>query len=377
VVTIHKEWIRETLYGFVELQILASLALLAILAGILGTVRLIRANTKRRHSQEFAEITEILVSVVSILVVAYLLAEIWAFSVIFERAFSEIFVDRWTGIRQVVTVAIVLSAYLLARAVNRSIDRLLQKGAITRHQKEVAYHVADVGILAIAGLVVLSIWGIDLTNLVIGASALSAVLGLAARKTVAAMIAGFMLLFARPFRVGEWIQITTKSGDEESGIVQDITLFHTKIRTFNDEHMLVPNDEVTSNQLTNFTQSDRLRLDVEVGVDYDTDITHAQDVTTETLAEIELVADSPEPKTVAKQFGDSSVVLELQFWINQPDRRRAWRAQTAAIDAIKQAFEKEEIRIPFPQRTHRPRDEDGFRLAYSAGRQIPEEAEHD
>ena len=360
--TFHDGWIRETLYGAMELQLLASALLVVALVLVLEVVRKLRVPISVWFNSDVAEIVEMVAMAAAVVVVSYLLADVWGIAFLLHYALDVVVVDRWTGMQQVVTVSVLVIAYLLVRVVNRSIDRLRQEGAITRHQKEVAYHVADLGIFAVAGIVVLSLWGVDPSSVIISAGVATAVLGLAAQRTVAATIAGFVLLFSRPFRVGDWIEVVDDGGGEEGGVVQDVTLFHTKIRTFNDEHVLVPNHEVTSNRLTNYSRSNKLRLDVEVDVDYETDLDRAAETLTAAVDDLDAIEPSPEPRAVLKRFGDSSIVFELQFWIDNPSRRRAWNAQTAAITAVKDAFDREGIVIPFPQRTHVSRDEGGFRV---------------
>ena len=349
---LHGEWFEAALYGSPLRQIVASVA---IVVGMPLLLWGLRAGTDRltgRFNRAVLEATELVAAAVGIVGAAVLLAEVWAIPFVYERALDIVSVDRWQSLRGVVSAAILVSSYLLVRAVQRSFDRLHADGAITHHQQEVAYHVAGAGIFAVAGVAVLSVWGIALTNLILGAGVATAVLGLAAQRTVAAVIAGFFLLVSRPFRVGDWIEVVDDGDDDASGIVEDVTISHTKIRTFNDEHVLVPNDQVTSNRLTNYTRNDRLRIDVDVGVDYETDLEAARELVASTVGDLEPVSEVRDPKVVLKRFDESAVVLGVQFWIEEPARRRAWRARTAAIGAIKEAFDREGITIPFPQRTH-------------------------
>lgn len=364
-------WSYEVLYGSPLLQLLASLVALAALlaAGVL--VRKVRGAASDKVTANFAEAVEMVALAVVVVIVTYVLGTIWGVTYVFDLIVDGILVDRWTGIRTTTTVALVVVGYLLVRGVNRSLDRLRSEGAFTTHQTEIAYHVADIAIFALVGLGILSVWGVNLTNVILGASVVTAVLGLAAQKTVAAIIAGFMLLFAQPFKAGDWIEFVGQK--RASGIVQDITMSHTKIRTFNDEHVLVPNDELTDNQLINYSRSDRLRIDVEIDVDYDTDPTYAREVVREAVEPLEVVSPVESPKVVLKRLGDSAVVLELQFWIENPERRRVLYAQTEAITAVKEALDREEITIPFPQRTHSSRAESSFRVESptQAGRDAP------
>ncbi|WP_049893145.1 mechanosensitive ion channel family protein [Natronococcus jeotgali] len=348
--------IQETFLDSLRAQLLAT-ALLAILTvlGIAGTSRLYE-SLRRRRGTRIAEIASILVLVVVVAIAVYGFSAIWSVLFVLEFALNAASISPWEAAQQVVTLGIVATAYLAIRFVNRSIDTLAETRALTKHQSEVAHHVADVTIIGIAITVIMSLWGIELTNIFIGAGAITAIVALTARETLAGMLAGFILLFSRPFRVGDWIEV-----NETQGIVTDVTIFTTKIQTFDDKHVLVPNDEVTSSQLTNYSRNNQLRLEIEVGVDYETDVPRAREVVVDAVDDLEIVKSSPNPQVVTRGFGDSSILLECQVWIGNPTMRRTHDARTAVIDAIADAFEREGISIPYPQRVHAPRG-DGFRV---------------
>lgn len=362
-VPFYGDLLRQFIWGAVELQILASVVLLGALVLVLQLVRGLRTILGNRYTANFAEAVEMAAMAFGIVVTAYLLAEVWAISFVFDQAVGDLLINRWIFVRSAISIAVLASGYMLLRVVNRIIDALWRDEKITRHQKEVSYHVFDATIIVVAMLLVLSVWGDDPSNVLIGAGVLSAVLGLAAQKTVSAVIAGFALLFTRPFEAGDWIEVAGDSGDSAGGIVQDVTVLHTKLRTFNDEHVLVPNDEVTANLVTNYTRSDRFRIDIEVDVDYGTDLEHARAVLADVGENLDRSSSTREPRAVLKRYADSSIVFELQFWIHNPTRSRVWEAQTDAIAAVKAAFDSEGITIPFPQRTHTSRDETGFRVS--------------
>nr|WP_231754489.1 mechanosensitive ion channel family protein [Halapricum sp. CBA1109] len=223
-----------------------------------------------------------------------------------------------------------------------------ENDALTRHQQEVGYNVAKVGLYLLAVVAAVAAWGIKIGDVLLGAGFLSVVLGLAARQTLASVLAGFILLFGRPFDIGDWIVV-----DDQEGVITDVSIFNTELRTVNGEFVVIPNDVVTNTSLVNRSRRGRLRVDVEVGVDYDTDLDRARELATEAVADRagDVIQEVPEPKTVLVRFGDSAVVLETRFWIDDPSAERRWEAQTQAVTAIRQAFEAAEITIPFPQRT--------------------------
>ncbi|WP_224332288.1 mechanosensitive ion channel family protein [Haloprofundus halobius] len=311
-----------------------------------------KPTVEARYDADIAEMVTVTFLVADLAAAVLALATVWNLVVVFDVLAQAVLVDRWTAVRQVVSVAVLAGAYLVVRLVNRSIDRLAAAGALTKHQSEVAYHVTDVGIFALAIAVLLYLWGIELGNLFIGAGVASAVVGLAARETLAAIIAGFVLLLSRPFRAGDWVEV-----DGQSGVVEDVTIINTKLRTYSDEHLLIPNDHITSNRLMNYSRSDRLRIELEVGVDYETDLSHAREVAESAMAEVDLVRDVPSPRAIPQEFGESSIQLELRFWIGDPTMRRLWKAKGSVIESVKTAYEREDISIPFPQRVHSRRDD--------------------
>ncbi|WP_306057968.1 mechanosensitive ion channel family protein [Natronococcus wangiae] len=349
--------LQETYFSSSDAQLLATACLLVV--AVLGVAGAIRTQNvvRRRYGRQIAEVSSILVLVLVVAGVVYGFSVVWHVTYVLEIAIESLAISRWEAAQQIVTAGVIATAYLAVRFVNRSIDKLAETRTITKHQSEIAYHVADVAIIGVAAMLILTVWGIALTNIFIGAGAITAIVALTARETLAAMLAGFVLLFSRPFHVGDWIEI-----NETSGIVTDVTIFTTRIQTFDDKHVLVPNDEVTSSQLTNYSRNDQLRIEVEVGVDYDTDVAYAREVIADALDDLESIKSTPNPQVVTREFGDSAILLECHAWIGDPTMRRTHDARTDVIEAITTTFDREGISIPYPQRVHAAR-EDGFRLS--------------
>jgi small-conductance mechanosensitive channel len=218
----------------------------------------------------------------------------------------------------------------------------------------------------------MALWGARPGSFLIGAGAIGVVVGLAARQTLGAMLAGFVLLFARPFEIGDWVVI-----GEEEGTVTDVSVFNTAIRTFDNEHVLIPNDLVTSQEIINRSRNTRLRIGVDVGVDYDADPGEAAEVAREAMADCDELLDDPAPDVVISEFASSSVVLTCRFWIYEPSISRKWEAQNAMVEAVKAAFEREGIQIPFPQRTVSSREDSGIPLAHREASSDPGDGPED
>nr|WP_082678868.1 mechanosensitive ion channel family protein [Halobacterium noricense] len=258
-------------------------------------------------------------------------------------------------VRAFLSVMFLVGVYVGTGVLHRAVSRFVKRTeGISDHQAEITYRIIQISVYVIALVIVLNLWGIELGGLLIGAGFAGIVLGMAARQTLGAVIAGLVLMFSRPFEIGDWVKI----GDKD-GIVTDITIVNTRLQTFDGEYVMLPNDLVGSDEVVNRSRKGRLRIHVEVGVDYTADVDEAMDLAKEAMGDVEDILTVPRPQVVLKEFGDSAVVLDLRFWIDKPSARRKWRAQTAVISAVKSAFDEAGMKIPFPQREVSGRAETG------------------
>ena len=270
------------------------------------------------------------------------------------------------------TVAVAGVIYVVADQYKQAVARIGQQASwMTDHQQEIVIRMGQIVILLFGALVMLGLWGIELQGLLVGAGFLGIVVGLAARQTLGSLIAGFVLMFSRPFTIGDWVEI----GGEE-GIVTDITIINTRLENFDGEVVVMPNDRVSNEAIINRSKRGVLRLMIDVGIDYDSDPEHAKSVALEAIKEVNSVADGPPPQIVPKSFGDSAIVLEMRFWIDHPTPPRKWNAISGVVTNVKEAFEREGIKIPFPQRELTGRAETGgFKLQGTADAAASESAD--
>lgn len=353
----------QTTFSSTTLQLLATALALVVLFGVGYGVRSLGPRLKERLDGTLVESLQAGFLAMFTAGVGLFLISVWRAGSLVERGFREIDPDSRTIIAAVLSIAVFASAYALTRVTKNSIRRLSQqRGAITNHQQEVAHHAVQIAVFVLAMLVVFGIWGVKPGDLFVGAGIATVVLGLAARQTLGAVLAGFVVLFSRPFELGDWVVI-----DDNEGVVTDISIVNTQIRTFDEEYVMIPNDLVTDTEVTNRSRKGRLRLETDVGVDYDTDIEQARAVATEAMAATETPMERPDPHVVLSEFGGSSVVLRLRYYIDNPSARKMWKARTEVITAVKDAFAEEGIKIPFPQRELSGRQEAGGLAVTGAG----------
>ncbi|WP_227376498.1 mechanosensitive ion channel family protein [Haladaptatus halobius] len=281
------------------------------------------------------------------------------FAVDWEKWLNDL-LRKWTGIKVALTVATLAVAYVIAGVTRQAIEGMTRRhDTLSQHQSQMMIRVAQLSVYVVGFAAVLSVWEVNLTGLLVGAGFLGIVVGMAARQTLGSVLAGFMLMFARPFEIGDWVEI-----EDREGIVTDISIVNTRIQTFDGEFVMIPNDVVGGSTIINRSRKGRLRLEVDVGVDYETDVERASELAKEATKEPDDVLSVPSPEVVTKEFADSAVLLGLRFWIDKPSARRKWRARTEVIRAVKTVFDREGVKIPYPQRELSGREETGgFRVA--------------
>ncbi|MFD1645154.1 mechanosensitive ion channel family protein [Haloarchaeobius litoreus] len=179
----------------------------------------------------------------------------------------------------------------------------------------------------------------------IGAAATLAI-GFAMQDIIANFVSGVFIFTDKPFRIGDWIE-----WNGNSGIVEDISLRVTRVRTFDNELLTVPNSQLTSNVVKNPVAKDQLRLQFLFGIGYDDDIDQATDIILEEASAHEGILDDPEPSVRLTELGDSSVGLKSRIWIENPSRADFVKTRGEYVQAVKERFDEEGIDIPYPNRT--------------------------
>lgn len=179
-----------------------------------------------------------------------------------------------------------------------------------------------------------------------GAGITALVIGFAAKSTLANLIAGLSLAVYRPIKIGDKISI-----DDEFSTVEDITLRHTIVRTWQSKRLVIPNSKIDEMTLVNFSIVDpRMRCAVEFGVSYDTDIDLARRLMLEEAAHCpHRDRDADEPVVRVISHGDFSIGLRLYIWVPEVDD--FWLAQFWLLEHVKKRFDREGVEIPFPYRT--------------------------
>lgn len=197
-------------------------------------------------------------------------------------------------------------------------------------------------VLVLVVVAVLAQFGVQTASIlaVLGTAGLA--VGLALQGTLSNVAAGFMLLVLRPFKIGDYID-----AEGVAGTVEQIGLFTTEFVTFDGVYLVVPNNQIWTKSILNYSRRPTRRLDVGVGVAYDDDIDGALSALMDLLKGDERVLKDPEPQVMVKELADSSVNLNLRCWTGRDDY---WDLLFDLNKQAKVRVEAAGCTIPFPQR---------------------------
>lgn len=197
-------------------------------------------------------------------------------------------------------------------------------------------------IIIVVVIAVLTQFGVETTSLVAALGAMTLAVGLALQGTLANVAAGVMIVFFRPYKIGDFVDISGTMGT-----VKDINLFLTELSTPDNKQIIVPNGRSWGNVIVNFSSYPTRRVDFTLSVDYDTDLELAREVIRQALEADERVHKDPPVFVEMGKFGDSSIDFFARGWVNEPD---FWPVFWDMNRRIKLAFDAAGISIPFPHR---------------------------
>ena len=259
----------------------------------------------------------------------------------FFDAFVE--VSAVYGLDMVQAVIILLIGYWLASRLSNATRRRLDRfERVDGTLKPLFANLVRYAVLIVTIIAVLAQFGVQTASIIAVLGAAGLAIGLALQGTLQNIAAGIMLLFLRPFKVGDFI-----SAAGSSGTVTELGLFSTEFRTADGICIFVPNAAVWGGSITNFSRNETRRIDIEVGISYGDDIAKAREDLSGLMMADDRVLKDPAPETMVLALGDSSVNINMRCWCKGADY---WGALFDLRQAAKIEIEAAGCSIPFPQR---------------------------
>ena len=235
---------------------------------------------------------------------------------------------------------------MLKKHIDRVIKSLLEKSSIDKSVASFLRSGFSIFYYIILGYTLVEFLGINLSSITTFLGAAGIILGLAFKETLGNICGGLIILTFKPFKVGHTIEYETYIGD-----VKSIELFYTRIKTPQNELVIIPNGLITNNEIRNMTKEKVRRLDLKVGVSYDSDIMKVKNVLNEVLneekiGEGKMVLKIPEPIIGVLELGDSSIVFCVYAYVKSENY---FKLRLKLNEKIKLKFDENNIKIPFPQ----------------------------
>ena len=238
--------------------------------------------------------------------------------------------------------SLALGAVVLSIVVRRVVGRMLS-GNMAEFAARLIARVAAATVLMFGFIYALEQVGVAIGPLVGALGVAGVAVAFAFQDILENLFSGVLLLMRRPFVAGDEI-----SSNGFDGSVEDVNLRTTVLRTFDGQHVYLPNAAVWKNPIVNRTELGTRRTTVALGVSYDTDLDSAQRVMIDAAAEVAGVLESPGPEAWVEAFGGSSIDFAVRFW-HRPSVADEWRVRDAVARNLKHRLDEAGIDIPFPQ----------------------------
>ena len=239
---------------------------------------------------------------------------------------------------------IFLLSLFLARLLTRAVQRVMHRREADQELSILMTRLIRWTVIGLGIVLALEQAGQDVTALLTGLGLLGFTVGFALQDISANLVSGVLLLFEQPFEIDDTIEVAGFSGTVES-----INLRATELLTLDGLRVLIPNRDVFTNAVTNFTQITQRRIGLSVGVGYESNL---KDVETIALAAVQAlpgVKEDPRPQFVIDGFGDSAINTIVYYWYDTKNEGLADMTNTGAI-ALKTAFDEAGINMPYPIR---------------------------
>lgn len=247
---------------------------------------------------------------------------------------------------RLVLAAIVLGiGWWIARRVGRLVEAAIRTRGGDLVLASFLKRVITIALIVIAAIGALDLVGVPIASLLAALGAAGLALALAMRESLSNLAAGVLLVITRPFRAGDFVDISGQQGR-----VERIDLLQTVLATVDNRLITLPNAQVMSQPIINFSARDERRLDLPVSIAYEDDPTRALEVIRKVLDEHPRVLKTREPQLLVQRFGASSVDLAVRPWVRTSE---VLQAQSDLLAAIKAALEAAHITIPYPQQVLR------------------------
>lgn len=255
----------------------------------------------------------------------------------------------WNGLAEQATpyltnLVAAIAVFVIGRIVVKWVAKLIGNAARKKLDDTIGSFIETligVVLLAVVIIAALSVLGVDMTAAAAILGGMALAVGLSLQGQLSSLASGIMLAVTRPFKVGHFVE-----AGGTAGVVENIGILATTLKSGNNQTIIVPNSNVWSGTITNYSDRPTRRIDLTVGVSYDADLRQARQVLEAVIAAEERILKDPAPLVAVKELGASSVDFVVRPWVKNADY---WDVLFAITEAVKLKLDDAEIGIPYPQ----------------------------
>lgn len=245
------------------------------------------------------------------------------------------------GIRIALALAIFIVGRWVIKIVVGFARRMMSRADVDDMLTSFMANILSTVLLLVVIIAALDQLGVQTTSLIAVFGAAGLAIGLALKDSLANFSSGVMLIIFRPFQVGDFVEAAGISG-----VVEEVRIFNTVMRTGDNREIIVPNSHIYSGPITNFSARDTRRIDLVFGIGYDDDIRKAKQLIEDAFAADERILKDPAPAVSVAELADSSVNLNVRPWVKTSDY---WAVRSDLLENLKLACDENGISIPYPQ----------------------------
>jgi len=246
------------------------------------------------------------------------------------------------GLKVIAAIVIFFIGKWLSGVLSRVVGSAMRRAKTDEMLVKFVGNLVYATLLAFVILAAIAQLGIQTTSFIAVLGAAGLAIGLALQGSLSNFAAGVMLIVFRPFKVGDFIEAAGTSG-----VVEEIMIFSTKLKSPDNKQLYVPNGSILSGTIVNYSANEQRRVDLVFGCGYGDDIKQAKALLEAIVADNALVLEDPAPTIGVLELGDNSVNFAVRPWVKTSDY---WDAYFQITEAVKQRFDEAGISIPFPQR---------------------------
>ncbi|MDP4530043.1 mechanosensitive ion channel [Alkalimonas delamerensis] len=244
-----------------------------------------------------------------------------------------------------ISIAVALVIFVIGRWIAKGITGVLERALLARAiDKAVVSFLGSIVytlIMVAVLLMALSHVGVQTTSFIAILGAAGLAVGLALQGSLANFASGVLIIIFRPFKAGHFVD-----AGGVMGTVDKIEIFQTILKTPDNKRVLIPNAQITGSAITNFSAEPTRRVDLVIGISYDSDLRKAKQILADILAADERILPEPAPVIAIGELADSSVNILVRPWVNAADY---WGVYWDTLEKVKLTFDEQGIGIPFPQ----------------------------